>query len=98
MTARAHTEARMQGERPQELFGNWRRLLSETFRGMTTDGTAIPGLFSLKPDGAPTAAVVDAVNVLMAALDRRSRQINTQLSPRACPGAHPTGLCPPCHR
>jgi hypothetical protein len=68
MTARAHTESRMQGDRPQGLFGTWRRMWEERFRGVTTDGTAAPGLFSLKPEGAPTAAVADAVNVLMAAL------------------------------
>jgi len=68
MTARVHTELRMQGERPQGLFGNWRRMWEERFRGVTTDGAATPGLFSLKPEGAPTAAVVDAVDVLMAAM------------------------------
>ena len=38
-TARAHTEARMQGERPQGLINNWRRLFAEPFRGLTTDGS-----------------------------------------------------------
>ena len=68
MTARAHTESRMQGERPQGLFAAWRALFEKPFHGLTTDGTATAGLFSLKPEGAPTAAVADAVEVLMAAL------------------------------
>ncbi|MGZ0244769.1 MAG: DUF3500 domain-containing protein, partial [Alphaproteobacteria bacterium] len=58
----------MQGERPQGLFAAWRALFEKPFRGITTDGTAKPGLFALKPEGAPTAAVIDAVAVLMAAM------------------------------
>lgn len=73
-TARGHTESRMQGERPQGLFATWRALFEKPFRGLTADGTAIPDLFSLKPEGAPTAAVVDAVNMLMAALTPAQKQ------------------------
>lgn len=68
VTPRGHTEARMQGERPQGLFATWRALFEKPFRGLTTDGTVEPGLFALKPEGAPTTAVVDAVAVMMAAL------------------------------
>jgi hypothetical protein len=68
VTARGHTESRMQGDRPQGLFANWRRMWGEAFRGITTDGTATKGLFSLKPEGAPIAAILDAVAPLMAAL------------------------------
>jgi len=67
-TARAHTEARMQGERPQALFGNWRRLLAEPLRGLTTDGTARKDLFASQDDGAPTASTIGAVDALMAKL------------------------------
>lgn len=67
-TARAHTEARMQGERPQGLFNNWRRLFAEPFRGLTTDGSPKADLFGLQNDGAPTAAAIDAVDALMAHL------------------------------
>ena len=56
-TARAHTDARMQGDRPQGLFGNWRRLFAEPFRGLTTDGSPRKELFGLHDGGAPTAAV-----------------------------------------
>ena len=67
-TARAHTDARMQGERPRGLFDNWRRLFSEPFRGLTTGGTPQTDLFGLQDDNAPTAAVIDAVSALMAQL------------------------------
>ena len=50
VTARGHTETRMQGERPQGLFAAWRALFEKPFRGITTDGTAKPGLFALKPE------------------------------------------------
>lgn len=68
VTARAHTETRMQGDRPQGLFGAWRKLFEAPFRGLTTDGAPQSGLFSLKPEGAPTAAIMEAVAALMAAL------------------------------
>ena len=67
-TARVHTETRIQGERPRGLFGNWRRLLAEPFRGLTTDGTPREDLFGPQSDGAPTAAVAGAVNALMGML------------------------------
>ena len=56
-TARGHTETRMQGERPQGLFAAWRALFEKPLRGLTANGTVTPGLFALKPEGAPTAAV-----------------------------------------
>ena len=67
-TARAYTDVRMQGERPQSLFGNWRRLFAEPFRGLTTDGSPQADLFGLQDDGAPTDEVIAAVDALMARL------------------------------
>ena len=67
-TARAYTDVRMQGERPQSLFGNWRRLFAEPSRGLTTDGSPQAELFGLQDDGAPTAEVIAAVDALMARL------------------------------
>ena len=67
-TARAYTDVRMQGERPQSLFGNWRRLFAEPFRGLTTDGSRRAELFELQDDGAPTDEVIAAVDALMARL------------------------------
>ncbi len=67
-TARAHADARRQSPRAREFFGMWERLLAEPFKGITTDGAAISGLFSLAPNGAPAEAMADAVNVLLGLL------------------------------
>jgi hypothetical protein len=72
-TARAHAEARLQNPRAQELFGGWDRLLAAPFKGITTDGTVVPDLYALAPDGAPTAAIVDAVTALLALLSPEQR-------------------------
>src|SRR5262245_36069422 len=57
-TPRAHAEARLQRPRAKDLFGNWAKLAEAPFRGITTDGNAVPGLFSLNPEDAPTPAMV----------------------------------------
>ena len=67
-TARAHAEARTKSPRAQELFGGWKKALEEPFRGITTDGAPIRDLFALRPEGAPTTAVIEAVNALLARL------------------------------
>jgi hypothetical protein len=67
-TAREHTKARLSGARPQELFGGWAKLFAAPFRGITTDGAALPGLFSLAPNGAPTESVANAAGRLLALL------------------------------
>jgi hypothetical protein len=64
-TARAHAEARRQSPRAREFFASWERLLAEPFRGITTDGNVISDLYSLAPNGAPTAAMVDAAQRLL---------------------------------
>lgn len=40
----------------------------QTFKGITTDGTPIPGLFTLRPEDAPTDAILDAVAALIGRL------------------------------
>ena len=62
--ARTHTRNRMQRERPQGLFANWRRLFEEPYKGLTVDGTVMPGLFRLQPECAPSKSVIDATNAL----------------------------------
>lgn len=73
-TARAHADARLKSPRAQELFGTWEKLFQEDFRGITTDGTVIPGLYALGPNGAPTAAMVDAARALIGRLTPDERQ------------------------
>ena len=53
--------------RAKELFGNWERMLNGPFRGITTDGDVIPDLYAPRPEGAPTLAMIEAVNALLAA-------------------------------
>ena len=65
-TARAHAQARLQTPRAKGLFENWQRLFAEPFRGISTDGRVIADLYALRPEGAPTLAMIEAVNALLA--------------------------------
>ena len=72
-TPRAHTQARLQNPRAKELFGSWAELAKSPFTGVTTDGRVVPGLFSLRPSGAPTAEMMSAVSALLASLSPAQR-------------------------
>jgi len=72
-TPRAHAQARMQSPRAQGLFATWAELAAAPFEGMTTAGHVQPGLFSLAPEDAPTAAMVEAVKALLARLSPAQR-------------------------
>src|ERR1700742_797637 len=73
-TARAHAQARTASPRAKELFGNWERMFDEPFRGITADGHAIPDIFKREPEGAPTLAMIEAVNALLAAMTPEQRK------------------------
>ena len=73
-TPREHAEARLKSPRAQELFGGWAKLAAEPFRGITTDGHARQGLFSLEPANAPVDAMIGAVKALLAAMTPNQRQ------------------------
>src|SRR5215470_3325043 len=56
---------------PHRLEGWQARLASlraTPFRGITTDGQVVPGLFALRDEGAPTAAILAAVATLLGLL------------------------------
>jgi hypothetical protein len=72
-TARAHAQARTQTPRGKEMFAAREALFHEPFKGITTDGKAIPGLFSLAPNGAPVRAMADAVHALLTRLSPEQR-------------------------
>ncbi|HXQ50613.1 MAG TPA: DUF3500 domain-containing protein [Stellaceae bacterium] len=72
-TARAHAAARTKSPRAQELLGGWDALYRQPFKGVTTDGSAIPGLFALAPNGAPTEAMAAAASALVARLTPEQR-------------------------
>jgi hypothetical protein len=73
-TPRAHAQTRLQSPRAGDLFGTWAKLGAEPFKGMTTDGKVMPGLYSLQPADAPVAQMVDAVGLLLAQLTPEQRQ------------------------
>jgi Protein of unknown function (DUF3500) len=72
-TPRAHAQARLKSPRAQELFGTWAKLAAKSFKGITTDGNVRPNLFSLEPEGAPTAAMVEAASALLQRLTSAQR-------------------------
>src|SRR5258708_10711676 len=73
-TARAHAEEGTKSPRAQELFGKWEAMFNEPFRGITTGGQAIPDLFTLRPEGAPTQAMIEAVNALLARMSPEQKK------------------------
>ncbi len=73
-TARAHAQTRLQSPRAQGLFAGWKAWFEAPFKGITTDGSAQPGLFTLEADGAPVAAIKAAVEALLARLDPGQRE------------------------
>jgi hypothetical protein len=73
-TARAHAEARRQSPRAQEFFAQWEKQLAEPFKGITTDGKALPGLYKLEPNGAPVRAMTDAAQALLSLLTEAQRK------------------------
>ena len=76
MDACSWAERTLANPRAALLFGQWReRYAQENFHGITTDGTCIPGLFTLADEGAPVARVAAAAaSVLqLATADERAR-------------------------
>src|SRR3954466_15166970 len=73
-TARAHAEARTASPRAKELFAKWDRMFNEPFRGITTAGQPIPDLFARQPEGAPTLAMIEAVNALLAMMSPEQKK------------------------
>src|SRR4051812_44742129 len=67
---------------PQRLEG-WKARLAalraEPFRGVTTDGQVVPGLFALRDEGAPTAGILAAVATLLGRLT--PEQLKTVMHP-----------------
>ncbi len=72
-TARAHAQARRGSPRGQAMAAAWKQKLAEPFRGITTDGSAVPGIFSLGANGAPAEAMAAAARSLLARLSPEER-------------------------
>lgn len=73
-TAREHTENRLKTGRAKELFEEWEALGNEQFRGITTNGKLLPGLFALQPEGAPSQAVAEVASNVLSLLSNTQRQ------------------------
>jgi hypothetical protein len=73
-TARAHAQARLKTPRAQGLFAKWEEMFREPFRGITIGGHVIPDLYAPRPEGAPTLAMIEAVNALVALMSPEQRQ------------------------
>ncbi|HEY3917283.1 MAG TPA: DUF3500 domain-containing protein [Stellaceae bacterium] len=72
-TARAHAEVRRQSARGKEFFAQWAKMLAEPFKGITTDGHVVPDLYTLAPNGAPTAAMVYTAKHLLSEMSEDQR-------------------------
>jgi hypothetical protein len=68
--------ARLMLEHPigRDLCDTWATLLGEPFRGVTSDGELVPGLFSRRDEGAPIEAMVAAAGKLVGLLDDERRR------------------------
>jgi hypothetical protein len=56
------------GERGENERKGVEKLLATPFKGVTTDGAIVPGLFKLRPEAAPTRDILAAVQALTARL------------------------------
>jgi hypothetical protein len=72
-TPRPHAQARMRSPRARDLFETWAKLAAAPFSGITTDGRVRPDLFSLRPEDAPTPAIVAAANDVLRRLSPAQR-------------------------
>lgn len=79
LDARAWAERTLRNPRAAALFGAWEeRYQREAFVGISTDGTPVTGLFPLRPEGAPTDAMIAAVERVLACCtpDERTRLVH----------------------
>src|SRR5580693_53177 len=73
MTAQQFYDAVIPVRGPRTKAGN-EKYLSTPFKGVTTDGTVVPGLFALRPERAPTPDILDAVSALLTQLTPEQKQ------------------------
>ncbi len=73
--AHQHGDAGLNNPMVRELLvDNWERMYREPFRGLTTDGAPIDGLYSLGPNGAPSEAMLAATSRLLRLLSPEQRR------------------------
>ncbi|KAH7176124.1 hypothetical protein EDB81DRAFT_633551, partial [Dactylonectria macrodidyma] len=65
---RAYSEKLISREDLKPIFGPWIDSVKVSFKGVTTDGKKVQGLYSLQDEGAPTEAMVAAANRVLEVL------------------------------
>ncbi|KAK9382805.1 uncharacterized protein V2V93DRAFT_165161 [Kockiozyma suomiensis] len=55
------------------LYTHWLKLFQEPFKGVTTDGNVVPGLFELEDDGIPIDNIVASAAKLLDLLDNKQK-------------------------
>ena len=75
LDAYSWAERTLANPRAAALFGEWmERYRGEDFHGITTDGSVIPGLFSLADENAPVPAVAQAADALLQKVSVQEKQ------------------------
>ncbi|MBO6774795.1 MAG: DUF3500 domain-containing protein [Marinibacterium sp.] len=72
--AETHTRGRLALPRAAGLFQQWGELVKQPFRGVTTDGVTVSGLYGLRDEGAPTADMAEKTAQLLTALTPVERE------------------------
>jgi len=72
-SARAHADAVTKVEAIIGLLAFWKKLFSAPFTGITVDGAAQPGLFTLREEDAPVENAARAANTLIGLLTDEER-------------------------
>ena len=60
----------LQHEMIAQLWGGWQKLYAEEYRGITTNGQIVPNLYELRCENAPTAAMVEKAECVLALGDK----------------------------
>lgn len=69
----SHAKGRLALPRAANLFKEWGELAGQTFKGITTDGQKIGGLYGLRDESAPVAEMTEAAGTLIAELTPEER-------------------------
>jgi hypothetical protein len=76
LDAYSHADRILSHPIAHQLFGRWRDLYEHTeFKGITTDGKCVPGLFTLQDEQAPVQACIRAVEDLLKGLTPEQTEI-----------------------
>lgn len=73
--ALSHARGRLALPRAAQLFREWGEIAKQPFKGLTSDGTKLSGLYALRDEGAPAEAMAAAATRLIAALSPEARAL-----------------------